>query len=72
MILPLRTLPCDERLTRLNLFTLKKKCLQGDTIQVFKYMKGFSNVNHSKLFELQTNSRTRNSFSNVAYLNTAG
>ncbi len=28
-------------------------------IQVFKYIKGFSNVDHSKLFELQTNSRTR-------------
>ncbi len=29
-------------------------------IQVFQYIEGFSNVDHSKLFELQTTSRTRN------------
>ncbi len=60
MIPPLRALPYEERLKGLNLFTLEKRRLRGDMIQVFKYIKGFSNVDHSKLFELQTRSRTRN------------
>ncbi len=60
MIPSLRTKPFEERLERLNLFTLEKRRLRGDMIQVFKYLNQFSNVDHSNLFTFQTNSRTRN------------
>ena len=60
MIPTLRAQPYEERLKRLNLFTLEKRRLRGDMIQVFKYLKKFNNVDYSKFFELQTNSRTRN------------
>lgn len=60
MIPSLRTKPYEERLERLNLFTLEKRRLRGDMIQVFKYLNKLSNVDHSKLFTLQTNLRTRN------------
>ncbi len=56
----LRTKPYKERLERLNLFALEKRRLRGDMIQVFKYLNKLSNVDHSKLFTLQTNPRTRN------------
>ncbi len=49
-----------ERLRRLNLFTLEKRRLRGDMIQVFKYLNTFCNADHSKLFTLQPNPRTRN------------
>ncbi len=61
MIPSLRTKPYEVQLDRLNLFTFEKRRPRGDMIQVFKYLNKFSNVNHSKLFKLQTNSRTRNS-----------
>ena len=60
MIPSLRALPYEERLKRLNLFSLEKRRMRGDLIQVYKYLNKLSNVDHSKLFELQTNPRTRN------------
>ena len=60
MIPSLRAQPYEVRLKRLNLFSLEKRRLRGDLIQVYKYLNKFSNVDHSKLFELQTNLRTRN------------
>ncbi|XP_050725194.1 uncharacterized protein LOC127002931 [Eriocheir sinensis] len=60
MIPTFRAQPYEERLKRLNLFTLEKRRLRGDMIQVFKYLKKFNNVDYSKFFELQTNLRTRN------------
>ena len=60
MIPSLRAQPYEERLKRLNLFSLEKRRLRGDLIQVYKYLNKFSNVDHSKLFELQSNPRTRN------------
>ena len=60
MIPSLRGQPYDERLKRLKLFTLEKRRLRGDLIQVFKYLNKFNNVDHTKLFELHANQRTRN------------
>ena len=60
MITTLRTLPYEERLARLNLFSLEKRPLRGKLIESFKILKGFTNVDASKLFSIDNSSRTRN------------
>ncbi len=52
MIPSLRGQPYEEQLKRLNLFTLEKRRLRGELIQVFKYLNKFSNANYTKLFEI--------------------
>lgn len=42
--------PFEERL-----FTLGKRCLQGYVIQVYKYLKKFTNVDYSKFCEVLAN-----------------
>ncbi len=56
----LRAKPYDERFMNLRLLTMGKRRLRGDMIQIFKYLNKLSNVDHSKLFQLQSNMRTRN------------
>ncbi len=60
MIPSMRAQPYEERLRRLNLFTLEKRRPRGDIIQVFKYLNKFSNADHSILFTMQPNPRTSN------------
>ena len=50
----------EERLKLLNLFSMEKRRLRGDMIQVFKLLNKLENVDHSSLFEIKTNSITRN------------
>ncbi len=50
MITSLSNTSYDERLTRFNLFNLEKLRFGGNLIECFKKLKGFTNVDASKLF----------------------
>ncbi len=60
MITSLRNKSYEERLARLNLFSLEKRRLQGKNIECFKILKGFTDVDANKLFSIDNTSRTRN------------
>ena len=50
MIPSLRNLSYEERLKRLGMFSLKRRRLKCDMIEVFKMIKGIDKVNIGKLF----------------------
>ena len=52
--------PYEERLNELNLFSLTKRRLRGDLIQVFKIIKGIENMDMEKYFTIDTSNITRN------------
>ncbi len=58
MIPSLRNKSYEERLASLNLFSLEKGQLRGKLIECFKILKGFTNVDASKLFSVDDTSRT--------------
>ena len=55
----IRHLDYEDRLKKLNLFTLKQRRARGDMIMVYKILHGYININVSELFDLNTSSRTR-------------
>ncbi len=59
MIPSLRNKSYEDRLARLNLFSLEKRRLRGKLIACFKILKGFTNVDAKKLFSTDNLSRTR-------------
>ncbi len=59
MISSLRNKSNEERLGRLNLFSLEKRRLRGILIECFKIVKGFTNVDANKLFSTDDLLRTR-------------
>ncbi|KAG6933171.1 hypothetical protein G0U57_019969 [Chelydra serpentina] len=59
MIRGLERVPYEERLKRLGLFSLEKRRLRGDIIEVYKIMSGVEEVNKEKLFTCSHNRRTR-------------
>ncbi|CAM5109632.1 unnamed protein product [Eretmochelys imbricata] len=59
MIRGLEWVPYEERLKRLGLFSLEKRRLMGDMIEVYKIMSGVEKVNKEKLFTCSHNIRTR-------------
>ena len=42
----------EDRLIKLNLTTLKRRCERGDIIQTYKIMHGLSDVNINELFTM--------------------
>ncbi len=59
MITSLRNKSYEERLASLSLFSLEERRLRGKLIECFKILKGFTNVEASKLFSVDDTSRTR-------------
>ncbi len=59
MSLSLRHKSYEERLARLNLFSLEERRLRGKLIVCFKILKGFTNVDANRLFITDDSSRTR-------------
>ena len=59
LILELRGLDYEERLSRLGLYSLEFRRMRGDLIETYKIMKGIDRIDAGRLFPLVGESRTR-------------
>ena len=50
MVYGFRNLKYEERLERLNLFSLQYRRMRGDMIETYKIMSGLEDVNSSQFF----------------------
>ena len=55
-----RGLSYEERLKRLDMFSLKDRRIRGDLIETFKILKNIDHINHEHFFELSSQLLTRN------------
>ncbi len=67
MITSLRNKPYEERLARLNLFSLEKRRLRRKIIEGFKILKGFMNMDGSKIFSIDNTPQTRSNGVKLRY-----
>ena len=59
MVTSLRHLSYEERLKELNMFSLKRRYLRGDLIEVYKMFNGLDKVDFNDYFTLDEDRRTR-------------
>ena len=59
MIKGLEHLPCEERLSKVDLFSLEKRRLRGDLIHVYKYLRCRRQRDEARLFSAMHGDRTR-------------
>ena len=59
LVQSIRHLDYEDRLKKLNLFSLKQRRDRGDMIMVYKIIHGYMDIKISDMFTMNTNSKTR-------------